>query len=665
MPDVLACETGVFLDASHRIARRLLDGADWYGDACTWHVLTGDESRVFMGPAQAVKAGGTLYQGTAGIALFLAELYRVTGDRTLLACLRGAMRHAVQDNSQRQLPCSLYSGAVGVAYVSSRLFAALGDDEWVSVVREVPARVTAIIARDAAYDIIAGGAGAIVGLLRLSRELIGDDGLNAALVVGAHLEMRATKHPYGWSWGTFGSSRQDLCGYSHGASGIAHAFLELFAATGDGRWRHAAARAMQYERHHREPTRGGEWPDYRDIALMHRLYPSSAVARLRADLRSGTRVLRSNVAYAQSWCHGSPGIALTRLRAMSLGVDRVANEIDARDAIELTAQTLPAMKSRGQSLCHGGLGNAESLLQAERMAGWEFGDLARQSALEGIEQFERAGVPWPSGNMGKAPDPTLMMGDAGIGLFLLQLADASVPSALFLSDWSECLHDQSASDTERDGLQRRRNDAVEFLAMYESVSARFSGAGAVQVETIVKEGADLPIEVLSAIEQTCRSLPDDDAGAKLVDAIKPEAALIRAHVCFKDYAQQRLDEIRVLAPDEIDWPTVHVQRAPSAKLVRTEWAWREWMSAASGATLEQAEEAYIVYRSGKDVRLAPLSTLDAFVLNLLDTPLTASELAARIAVEADIAPHAQSAINANVQLCLEEGVRTGFLWATP
>ncbi|HSN88180.1 MAG TPA: hypothetical protein VL025_15585, partial [Thermoanaerobaculia bacterium] len=65
-----------FLDTALAIGRRLARRALWEGTACTWEVLEPQpdaENRI-----RTIRAEGQLYQGAAGIAWFLGELYRAT-----------------------------------------------------------------------------------------------------------------------------------------------------------------------------------------------------------------------------------------------------------------------------------------------------------------------------------------------------------------------------------------------------------------------------------------------------------------------------------------------------------------------------------------------------------------------------------------------------------
>ena len=130
-------------------------------------------------------------------------------------------------------------------------------------------------------------------------------------------------------------NQKALTGLSHGAAGIAFALLRLFSVTGDERFRNAAAAACQYESSVFSRIENN-WPDFRN---RHR---------------------PGGPAFACSWCHGAPGIALARLGALNiLRNDAVNHDIEngLRKTVEHAAGDL-------DHLCCGNFGRAEVLLTA-------------------------------------------------------------------------------------------------------------------------------------------------------------------------------------------------------------------------------------------------------------------------------------------------------------
>src|SRR4029453_9511880 len=109
------------------------------------------------------------------------------------------------------------------------------------------------------------------------------------VATGEELIRRATISDHGWSWAIPGRRYpQHLCGLSHGASGIGWALLELFAATGDKRFREGATGAFDYERSWLDASTG-TWPDLR-VGGQRRGGAHTTVSMMEA-----------------TWCHGEAG----------------------------------------------------------------------------------------------------------------------------------------------------------------------------------------------------------------------------------------------------------------------------------------------------------------------------------------------------------------------
>ena len=412
-----AARDEAFLETAAFLGRRLCRDALWAGERCNW---LGNSMEFVEGAWSVVHRalGPDLYGGTSGIALFLARLHRLTGEPLFRATAEGAIAHALS-RAEEISPTSriaFYAGWTGIAHA----LAAAGD------ALEAPRSVDkaygliAAAARDAGpspgLDVVGGAAGAIPALIDLNRRGYGDDLIAIAFRLGEHLLATARKSDAGWSWNTLeGQTTRDLTGFSHGTAGIAWALLELFAATDEARFRDAAERGFAYERQWFSPEHEN-WPDFRSMAT-----PAAGGDTLN---------------YAMAWCHGAPGIGLSRLRAHELlGSDTARREAEA--AIRTTTRVMshPALGPQSDfTLCHGRAGNAELLIYAAEAIGDEGARTAAEAVgRQGIEAFRRNDLPWPCGVPGGGKSPSLMLGLAGIGYFYLRLHDpVTVPSILIV-----------------------------------------------------------------------------------------------------------------------------------------------------------------------------------------------------------------------------------------
>lgn len=401
------------LDVAHRIGMQLCRDAIHSDGRCNWlgdsMELVGDQWRV------AHRAfGGDLYSGTSGIALFLAQLDRFRPDPLLRATARAALEHALthDDHGREAGPSSFYSGTLGAGFAAAEIADWWDDGALVErglaiiqdATRDIP---------EPAFDILGGTAGWIGPLLRLHRRT-GERWLrDAAVRAGEHLVRTAKRSERGASWGSVPKeiAAHDLTGYSHGAAGVGVALLELHAETSDARFLDLARDAFAYERSWFSPQQQN-WPDFR-----------SPLAPQSDEFVCGL-----------SWCHGAPGIGLSRLRAWELtGDDAYRDEA----LIALRSTHAPLSMPSGElsfSLCHGIAGNAELFLEAaDVVADGQWLGVAEAIGARGVDYYHHGRRRWPCGVQGGGETPGLLLGLAGIGWFYLRLYDRKkVPSLLLV-----------------------------------------------------------------------------------------------------------------------------------------------------------------------------------------------------------------------------------------
>lgn len=405
---------GAWLGAAAAIGRQMCSEAVWYEDRCTWVGAENEEGASGQVLLSHRALGPDLYGGTSGVALFLANLYCAVLDPDVRRTALGAIRHAlthIEDISPDGW--AVYTGRSGVLMAAAIVGRATGEDELLDRVHRGVA--DARPGPPEHFDIISGHAGAVLGLLCLS-SLLGNSGLTESAVRFADALLGgATRVGEELSWAPPQSPRSPhLAGYSHGAAGAARALLEIHVATGEAAYRDAAEGAFAYERRLFDPRRKN-WPDLRGVA------------------RPGGQAPGAGPGWATYWCHGAPGVALSRLRAVELLADGPCR-LEAVAAAETTSRMVVSWLAAGAnySLCHGLTGNVEMLLYADDVLGTDNGhQLAGEVAERGVERFSNRGRHWPCGTI-EGGTPNLLLGTAGIGLFYLRLRDPSIPSVLLL-----------------------------------------------------------------------------------------------------------------------------------------------------------------------------------------------------------------------------------------
>jgi lantibiotic modifying enzyme len=361
------------LAAAGNIAGRLQRDAVWYRNRCNWiGAERGRPAHRALGPA--------LGDGTAGIALFFAQVHAATGDTGARRTALGAIGQAL--TAPPAAP-GLYDGRLGVAYAAARCGLLLGDERLLARAARL---ARGRLAQPTTPDLYSGSAGMILALLALAR-LLGDD----AIAVRARPLAGALA-----AWRPNAGATHALCGLAHGAAGIALALTQH--GNPDG-----AERALAHERAWLDPDRG-DWPDLRGV--------------LRSEPRGSFRS-----PYPATWAHGAPGIALARLRA---GDDRAA-----AIALATTAQRLEddlRDHDADFTLAHGLAGRADVLLHGARVYP-EGAALAARAGDVAAGRYAGRVEGWPCG-VASTATPGLLDGHAGIGVFYLRLHDPAIPSPL-------------------------------------------------------------------------------------------------------------------------------------------------------------------------------------------------------------------------------------------
>lgn len=403
-----------YLEAADHIGARLCRDAIWAGERCNW---LGDAMEFAEGRWQVIHRsfGPDLYGGTSGIALFLARLYSFTGDKIFRKAAEGAAACTLSQMPllDPALSFGFYSGATGIAYALGELAKLLDRDDMeqhsAALLKKLPREKPAV----QTWDIISGSAGMIPVLLKLHGASGGDFLLDLALQHGEMLLEGAHRNGDGWSWTTMPGPK-DLTGFSHGTAGIGWALLELHAASREPRFLEAGLSALRYERRWYD-TAQENWPDF------------------RSDPQPGVQQI-----CAVAWCHGAPGIGLSRIRAHQLLQEKECLT-EATVAVRTTSRSLnAALHNGGQgsncSLCHGNMGNAELLLLAgDLLEDSDSLKLVSQLADQSIQQYQAGHNPWPCGVLNGGENPSLMLGLAGIGYFFLRLHDRKkVPSVMIV-----------------------------------------------------------------------------------------------------------------------------------------------------------------------------------------------------------------------------------------
>ncbi len=397
------------LAAACRIGDRLckLAAGDWRG--VNWvGVSSIQESQWFLTATLP-----DLYDGNAGIIFFLSYLGMVTGNTRYSDMAESAyitMYKQLERFEAHLQAVGVFEGLGSVIYLLSHLGTIWNDPTLLAEARRLAKRLPELIQKDTALDLLSGSAGCILSLLSLYHASPKPEILALAIMCGDHLLEKARPVKDGLAWES-SMSVQPRTGMAHGTAGCSLSLFTLAAICGEERFHKLALATLAYERSVFSPQ-AQSWPDF--------LKPEQSAMARHTMLATD-----SGASYAATWCHGAPGIGLSRLASL-LYID----DEQIREEIAIALKTTVASFGRNHSLCHGDLGNLETLLVATQILNdpWchEQFHHFRGVILDSIET---------DGCLTGAPlgieTPGLMTGLAGIGYELLRLAEPErVPSVL-------------------------------------------------------------------------------------------------------------------------------------------------------------------------------------------------------------------------------------------
>ncbi len=358
--------------------------------------------------AQLGPIGYDLYQGSTGIALFLAGLSR-GGDpdarEQSIAALGGVIHYAENGDLARLTRSIGIGGMVGIGSIVYGLsvVAELLDYEPALQAAECFAGAVTddAIKADDRFDVVAGSAGALLSLLALSRRSGSTQWVEQAIKCAEHLMKNRNPRDGQWTSAAFG---MPLTGFAHGAAGMALAMSKLYRVTSDERYRAAALVAVDFEN------------IYFDKALKNwlDLRPTEVNGPLRSP---------------DQWCYGATGIGLARSAMLE---DRTVSSEALLEDIARSIDHVCSSSSKTDSLCCGTAGKIEMLgalasylPYVDTLTTMKAKLFELEDRWSSVKDFR-----WNGGT--RHFNPGLFQGMSGIGLSALRVAAVRCPSPLIL-----------------------------------------------------------------------------------------------------------------------------------------------------------------------------------------------------------------------------------------
>lgn len=341
--------------------------------------------------------GNDLYNGNSGIALYLAYLGAVTGEEkyrdAALESIEPVINYLNKINNVTYEKIGGFSGMCGWFYAIFHIGHLLNNKKLIDYVKDKIIIIKNFSGITQNHDIISGYSGALGALLSIHdktddenfKHLLLDICLDIYKAINDNIIVLHEKNCITWG-------KEGYVGYSHGNAGVEPQLMRLYNIVGD-------------------------------IDILDTIKKSLLYSRCMFDKehKNWKKELSKND-FSYGWCHGAPGILLSRLMLLQAGyIDKeIMQEI--WDAIDTTKKHSFGID---YSLCHGDIGNLLILNYAAKvLKDYKLGLQCIATLDEFLNKYFSSS--WGTAEFTETENSCLMVGPAGIGYGLLQFYDADM-----------------------------------------------------------------------------------------------------------------------------------------------------------------------------------------------------------------------------------------------
>lgn len=370
-----------------------------------------------------------LYSGISGIALFYLSLYKITNNKKYLNICKNAMKWVIQycdDNKLNDL--SFITGRLGVSFVLVKLYEVCKENYLEKALEIAKSYDKILINEKYACEYLSGLSGILLGLLHLY------DATKEEWIVKKINELiisvlkNSSYNNTGIHWDKNKNVIKSLTGFSHGASGIGFVFLELGNYFENSVFYYLAEQAFKYESNNYD-SNAKNWKD-----LRKGMYLEENEKEHREAYLSKNYDFFLTQESMSAWCHGAPGIGLSRLRAFEL-LRKNIYKSELKICIENVLNNSQKIYGKSYSLCHSIGGNLDLVIEYLR----EFkNDKYKNKLLKIVEEIisdSEKQKKYTSGLAkfaGDLEDFSLFNGNSGIGYFYLRLINPDIVDSVLI-----------------------------------------------------------------------------------------------------------------------------------------------------------------------------------------------------------------------------------------
>jgi hypothetical protein len=372
------------------------------------------------GPKFLMTVSENIYSGSCGIILFYIALYKITKDDKYINICKEAMNWVISySKNNRTFNYSFITGRSSVAFVLMKMHEICGGEYLTNALEVMNNCEDFISGNNTACEFLNGAAGTLLVLLHLHKASNEHWLLEKINLFTQYLLDNLFYNLDGLHWDRSGLCIKSLCGFSHGAAGVGFVLLEMGNYFKNPSFYYLAEQAFKYESNYYN-EKEGNWRDLRKSFITE-----DEKKQLKKAIEQKYYEFFYDEKYMSAWCHGSPGIGLTRLRAFELRKKEIYKN-EYKSALEYLMNDFEEklINSSTFTLCHGVGGNLDLAIEAYRL--FYLKDI--KDILELISnqmlnissemKYYNSGYFYYTGN---TEDYSMFNGNAGIGYFYLRL----------------------------------------------------------------------------------------------------------------------------------------------------------------------------------------------------------------------------------------------------
>ncbi|SJZ65479.1 Lanthionine synthetase C-like protein [Chitinophaga eiseniae] len=353
-----------------------------------------------------------LFNGSAGVILFYLRLYEHYGGQHYLeVCITTADTLLYHPEIVQQQYYTFCTGATGLLYLCIKLYEVTGQSRYLDRAVVLTAHFKeGIQQRVVQDDWLSGHAGNLFVLTYLYVHTQEEHLLPLIRSLTDTLIEQARAAPKGLRWGHVKMSYDCLTGFSHGASGMAYAWMQVAACFRDEGLQYLAEQALDYEMQYYDPA-ARNWLDLR--------LTNTSIERenfFHWDIRR----FREDAAATNTWAHGAAGVGIARLFAYRKE-PRAEWLAQLQDAVQRSLDDAQQLKRGDFTLCSGYGGIVFFLLQAAAaLRQPALRQKAETLALQAVRYYEEQGT-YNSYVPTMMQDAGLFSGLSGVGYMLVSV----------------------------------------------------------------------------------------------------------------------------------------------------------------------------------------------------------------------------------------------------